>query len=309
MIVVFGSVNLDLVARVERLPRPGETLAGNAFAMLPGGKGANQALAARRAGADVRLVATVGEDAFAAPALAQLEADGVDLGALRRVATPTGVALINVDAQGENAITVIAGANGCAQAQAIADELLHGGTTLLLQLEVPLDEVIAAAARARAHGARTMLNAAPIQALPDALLATLDVLVVNEHEAAALAATLGMPAAPGDFADAFHRRSGCATVVTLGGEGALAVADGRQLAVPAPTVKVVDTTGAGDAFCGALAGALDRGAAWPRALAEGVAGGALACTAPGAQPALPRATAIAALADDVERSVVIHGAD
>jgi ribokinase len=309
MITVFGSVNLDLVARVERLPRPGETIAGRTFAMLPGGKGANQALAARRAGAEVKLIATVGDDAFAGPALAQLRADGVDLAALRRVATPTGVALIHVDAQGENAITVIAGANGLTEAAAIADDLLHTGTTLLLQLEVPLIEVLAAAVRARSRGARVVLNAAPIEALPEALLATLDVLVVNEHEAAALAVALALPATPDEFAAAFHQRSGCATVVTLGGEGAFAVADGRLLAVPAPTVKVIDSTGAGDAFCGALAAALDRGAAWPRALAEGIAGGALACTAPGAQPALPRAPAIAALAAEVERRVVVSVVD
>jgi ribokinase len=305
MITAFGSVNLDLVARVERLPRPGETLAGRTFAMLPGGKGANQALAARRAGAQVTLIATVGDDAFAAPALAQLEADGVDLAAVRRVASPTGVALIHVDAQGENAITVIAGANGLTKAAAIADDLLHAGTTLLLQLEVPLVEVIAAAARARSRGTRVVLNAAPIQVLPEALLATIDVLIVNEHEAAALAATLALPPTPDEFAAAFHRRFDCSTVVTLGGEGAFAVTDGRLLAVPAPTVKVIDSTGAGDAFCGALAAALDRGSAWPRALAEGIAGGALACTAPGAQPALPLAPAIAALAAEVERRVVI----
>ncbi|MBK6603781.1 MAG: ribokinase [Betaproteobacteria bacterium] len=304
MIIVFGSVNLDLVARVARLPQPGETLAGEAFAMLPGGKGANQALAAARAGGEVRLVAAVGDDAFAAPALARLAAGGVDLAGVRRVGAPTGVALIHVDGRGENAITVVAGANALADPAWLPDESLEAGTTLLLQLEVPLAAVVAAAARARTRGARVMLNAAPMQLLPQALVATLDVLLVNETEAAAMAGMLGAPATPDEFATAVHRKFGVATVVTLGGEGAFAAADGHLYAVPAPPVRVVDTTGAGDAFCGALAAALDRSATWPRALAEAIAAGSLACTASGAQPALPDAQAIAALAATVGGRVV-----
>ena len=305
MIVVFGSVNLDLVARVERLPRPGETLAGVSFAMLPGGKGANQALAARRAGADVTLVAAVGDDAFAAPALALLRADGVTVAAAPCAGTSTGIAMIHVDAAGENAITVVPGANGRLDAAALADDLLRRGVTLLLQLEVPMTAVVAAAARGKALGARVVLNAAPVQPLPEALFAALDVLIVNEHEARSLAAALGVAAAPGEFALAVHRRWGTAVVVTLGGDGALAAAEGRLLAVPAPAVDVVDTTGAGDAFCGALAAALDAGAPWPGALAAGIAAGSLACSGVGAQPALPRAAAIAALAAKIEAGIAI----
>lgn len=305
MIVVFGSVNIDLVARVARMPRPGETLAGETFAMLPGGKGANQALAARRAGAEVSLHAAVGSDAFAEPALAMLRSAGVDLCGVTRVDASTGVALIHVDARGENAITVISGANAAADPAQVPDRLLHAGSTLLLQLEVPIDAVGELAARACRQGARVMLNAAPAQPLPAALLDLLDVLVVNEHEAAALAQPLGMSPRPGEFAGEISGRHGCAAIVTLGGEGALAAVDGRIYAVPAARVQMVDSTGAGDAFCGALAAALDRGATWPRALAEGIAGGSLACLSPGAQPALPWAPAIAALAGEVERRVAI----
>lgn len=304
MIIVFGSVNLDLVARVARLPKPGETLAGEAFSMLPGGKGANQALAARRAGAEVTLHAAVGRDAFADPALAQLLAAGVALDGVRRVDAPTGVALIHVDARGENAITVVRGANAAADPALVPDALLHPGTVLLMQLEVPTEAVYALAARARARGARVMLNAAPAQSLPGALLDTLDVLIVNEHEAATLSQSLGVASTPDDFATDVFRRYGCATIVTLGGEGAFAAVDGRLYAAPAPQVQVVDSTGAGDAFCGALAAAQDRGASWPRALAEGIAAGALACQRSGAQPALPDAAEIAALATRVEASII-----
>ena len=165
MIVVFGSVNLDLVARVERLPREGETIAGTSFAALPGGKGANQALAARRAGASVSMAGAVGVDGFADTALRELVAAGVDLHAMRRVSMPTGVALIHVDAAGRNAITVIAGANAQAAPDDITDAALGPGTTLVLQLEVPLEAVATIAIRARQQGARVILNAAPAHPL------------------------------------------------------------------------------------------------------------------------------------------------
>jgi len=304
MIVVFGSINLDVVARVARLPRAGETVAGDALAVLPGGKGANQALAARRAGAAVAMAGAAGNDVFAAMALGELAAAGVDLAAVARVDAPTGMALIHVDAQGENSITVIPGANARADATAIPDAMLGPGSTLLLQLEVPIAAVAAVATRARRCGARVVLNAAPAHELPPALLGALHVLIVNELEAAALGRTLGTATGPEGFATAIHRRHHCATIVTLGAGGALAAADGDLLRVPAPSIGVLDTTGAGDAFTGALAAALDRGAAWPRALAEGVAAGSLACLAAGAQPALPSAAAIDELARAVEATVV-----
>jgi ribokinase len=303
MIVVFGSINLDLVARVGRLPREGETIAGTSFAALPGGKGANQALAARRAGATVSMAGAVGADGFAATALRELVEADVDVQAIRRVDMATGVALIHVDAAGRNAITVIAGANAQAAPEDVPDAALAPGTTLVLQLEVPLDTVEAIAIRARQHGARVVLNAAPAHPLPGHLFEALDVLIVNEHEAAAIAAAHAMPAAPEDFAAAFHRRNRCAVVVTLGAAGAIVAVDGAMLTVEAPKVRVIDTVGAGDALVGALAAALDRGADWTRAIAEGVAAGALACTVEGAQAALPDRGAIDALAAKVVAGV------
>jgi ribokinase len=267
VVIVFGSINLDLVARVPAIPAAGETLLGTSFVTSPGGKGANQALAARLGGARVAMVGAVGHDAFADAALANLAAAGVELTAVMRVADATGVALINVDAKGENAITVIPGANGHARARWIPDDALTPGTTLLMQLEVPLDEVAALAHRAKSRGARVVLNGAPAAILPDELLRDVDFLVVNEHEAAVCMGT----------------RAGTSVVRTLGARGATMEWQGHCCSAAPDSVAVVDTTGAGDALCGAFAAALDRGAAPPDALREGVQAGALACTHRGAQ--------------------------
>ena len=267
MVIVFGSINLDLVARVGSIPRPGETLLANAFATTPGGKGANQALAARLAGAQVSMAGAVGRDAFADAALANLARSGVDLRAVARVEEPTGVALINVDDAGENAITVVAGANARAGASQVADDWLVPGNTLLMQLEVPIEEVACLASRARSHGVRVVLNGAPAAPLPDALLADVDFIVVNEHEHAVC---LGARPAGG-------------VVLTLGARGAQLDWQGQRCHASPPAVDVVDTTGAGDALCGAFAAALDRGSPPADALREGVRAGALACTHAGAQ--------------------------
>jgi ribokinase len=283
MVVVFGSINLDLVARVVRIPAPGETVAGRTLATLPGGKGANQALAARAAGADVALFGAVGADAFAEAALANLRAAGVDLAGVANVAVPTGVALINVADDGENAITVTPGANGLARADAVPDACLSHGVTLLMQLEVPVAEVAALAARAHARGASVVLNAAPAVPLPEALLRDLDVLVVNETEAAAYAAAWRWPAAAEAFIAAATERFGLRVVITLGARGAVTSIAGAIEHLSPPDVAVVDTTGAGDAFAGALAAAFDRGADAREAVAAGVEAGARACTHAGAQ--------------------------
>ena len=280
MVVVFGSINLDLVARVPRIPAPGETLAGTAFDVAPGGKGANQAHAARHAGAQVVMYGATGNDSFAAAALVNLVAAGVEL-ELAHVAAPTGVALINVDDRGENAITVVAGANSLARSTQVPDARLCPSNTVLVQLEVPLAEIESLAARAHARGARVVLNAAPAASLPDALLRNVDVLVVNEHEAKLCAG--------GDYVDAaafiahMHKAFAVNCVVTLGARGAVAMDGGALVHVEPPAVTVVDSTGAGDAFTGALAAALDGGASTRDALMAGVQAGASCCTHRGAQ--------------------------
>lgn len=287
MVVVFGSINLDLVARVARIPAPGETLSGSTFATLPGGKGANQALAARRAGAEVALYGAVGRDSFASMALANLAAAGVRLDGVMPVETATGVALIHVDDRGENAITVIAGANAEARAAQVPDQLLGDGTTVLLQLEVPVTEIEALATRAQRAGARVVLNAAPAAHLPRALLTALDVLLVNEHEASFYASAWAAPADPIDFITYAREQFGIAVVITLGARGAVTIVDGQPVRSQPPAVDVIDSTGAGDTLVGTLGAALDRGASLPCALAEGVNAGALACTYHGAQSTSP----------------------
>jgi ribokinase len=290
VILVFGSLNADLLVPVPALPRPGETVLGDDYQLLPGGKGANQALAARRAGAVlVMLAGAVGADAFAEIALAPLRAAGVDVALVRQVAQPTGCALIIVgaagEARGENLIAVASGANRAAAASSVPDSLLARGTTLLCQMEVPAAENWALIRRARAAGARTMLNLAPTAPVPDDVLADIDVLVANRGEADAL----GM--APALFA----RRLRQAFIVTQGAAGSFALLrDGGQIAVPALPVEPVDTTGAGDTFVGVLASALNQSLDLTSALRRASAAAGLACLAHGAQSAMPDAAAIAA---------------
>jgi len=266
---VVGSVNLDLVARVPRLPAPGETLAAAGLRRVPGGKGANQALAARRLGADVTLVAAVGDDPAAAEALALLTRDGVRLDRLRHDADePTGHALITVDDAGETTIVVVAGANATLS---VAPEDVRGADAVLTVLEVP-DAAVADAAR-HATG-MVVLNAAPARALDPDLLRRVDLVVVNAGEYAAI-----------DGLDAAR-----AVAVTHGAEGAVLRRGGREVARAAPPpVTVVDGTAAGDAFTAALTVALLDGASDAAALHHACAAGALAVTRPGAQPSLPTA--------------------
>lgn len=266
-VVVLGSLNVDLVTRVERHPRPGETLLAEGLQRLAGGKGANQAVAAAAAGAPVVMVGAVGDDAGGAAYLERLRGLGVDVaGVAVRPGTPTGTALIAVDAAGENTILVVPGANGSVTADALDDLDLGPGDVLLLQLEVPHDTVAAAVRRAAERGARVVLNLAPYAALPDDVVALADPVVVNESEAAQLAAATTSP------------RS---LLVTLGADGAR-WGDLSLDAVAAPAV--VDTTGAGDAFCGALAAGLARGDDDTAALEEALRAGAAAVAHEGAQP-------------------------
>lgn len=268
-IVVAGSVNLDLVASGAPLPAPGQTVTGATFARHPGGKGANQALAARRLGADVALVARVGRDSMAEEALTLLRAGGVDLsGVTLDDAAATGVALVAVDAQGENQIIVAPGANATLTPPRLA---LPAGDALICQLELPVETVAYAAAQ---WSGFFCVNLAPALPVPDAVIARADLIVVNEGEAAyygrALDAARGLVA------------------VTRGGEGAVLIRNGETVAsaIP-PAVAVVDTVGAGDTFVAALAVALLEGQAPQAALRFACAAGACAVTRPGAQPSLP----------------------
>ena len=296
MIAVFGSINIDLVTRVERIAGPGETVIGGSYVAIPGGKGANQALAARRAGADVVLVGAVGRDGFAGEALALLRDAGVDLSAVAETDAPTGAAFIAVNEGGENAITVAAGANAAAKAAALGTLGLGPGDTVLLQREVPDAEGEAAALHARRRGARTVLNLAPSGLIPASYLAALDILVVNEHEAADLAFALGIPGDPPALAGHLRGAFGLGTlVVTLGAEGAIGWQDGVAHRASSPKVTAIDTTAAGDSFVGAFAAALDAGLGFPEALRRGTAAGSLACTAHGAQPSIPTRAVVDAL--------------
>ena len=292
MIIVFGSINVDFVTRVERIPQPGETVLGPSYAVIPGGKGANQALAARRAGSQVMLVGAVGQDPFADIALSLLHEDGVDLAHVARVAPPTGAAFISVDDHGENAIVVASGANA---------EVLAGQTdgldfstrdTLLLQREVPEAEAAKAAARMRQAGGRVVLNAAPAGPISPELLANLDVLVVNEHEVLVVGEALGLSGDPDAVARAIDNSHGVATIVTLGAQGAIGWTGGVRRSTPSLRITPVDTTAAGDTFCGAFAAALDQGFGFTTALARAAVAGSLACTISGAQPSIPWKSAI-----------------
>jgi len=280
MIVVFGSINLDLTFPLDALPGPGETRLGPTLRTGAGGKGANQALAARRDGAAVALAGAVGRDAFAAPALANLEASGIDLSRVARLDAPTGCAAICTDPAGRNQIAVAAGTNLLARASQVEDALLTPATLLLLQMECDPDETAALIRRARGNGARILLNLAPAAPLADDALRLVDLLIVNEHEAAWLGAA---------DAAALNRALGVGVIRTMGGAGAEYAIPGGAWHVSAPSVAAIDTTGAGDCFAGVLAAALDRGAPLPDAMRRACCAAALACTRPGAQDALPDA--------------------
>lgn len=278
-VCVVGSTNLDLVATAAVLPGPGETVLGHDYAEHPGGKGLNQAVAAARSGANTVFVSAIGDDDAGARLLGVMRAESIDTDHVAtRVGLPTGRALIGVSDAGENSIIVVPGANAT-----VAVDSLPTSTVVLAQLEVPLDTVARAFELARAAGATTVLNPAPAQPLPASLLALCDVVVPNEHEVELLGGV-----------DALFALGARAVVVTEGAKGATLHEAGRSVHIPPVPVDPIDTTGAGDTFCGSLCARLAAGDDLVAALGRASAAAALSTTRAGAVPSIPTAAEVTA---------------
>jgi ribokinase len=299
-VIVVGSVNVDLVVRGERLPAPGATVTGGTFERHQGGKGGNQAVAAARLGRPTFLIAAVGDDAFGAEARASLEADGVEVAGLATITgAPTGVALIFVDAAGENLISVASGANHRLEPMMVADALDRlgslDGDVALISREIPAETVVAALEAARRAGATTILNPAPADGLAAADLHSVDVLTPNRGELVACAG-----ASANERTEVSARRLIAlgvtrAVVVTLGVDGALLVpVEGPAVHVPGHVVRAVDATGAGDTFSGALAAGLAEGRPIADAVRRATTAAALSTTVPGAREGMPTLAALEA---------------
>ncbi len=293
-ILVVGSINIDLVVRAPHFPAPGETIQGEELAILPGGKGANQAVAAARLGGKVRLLGRVGNDSFGSTLLASLEQNHVDASlVIRDEATATGSAVIVVDANGQNSIVVSPGANGKVRTADIPPAALGDARLLILQFEIPVETVLHSARLARQHGLCVLLDPAPAQSIPDELLANTDYLVPNETE---LSLLTGQPVLDLESTKAAaHRlleRGAKSIIVTLGENGALMVNRERSIHIPSFRIEAVDTTAAGDAFIGGLAISLLKGKSPEDSVRYACACGALAATKFGAQTSLPTAVEV-----------------
>ena len=286
MIVVFGSVNLDLIFSLPHLPAAGETVLGQDMSIEPGGKGANQAVAAARDGARVIFAGAVGSDALAEDALRLMRSTDMDISRIASAAVATGTAAICVDAQGRNLIAVASGANLCALHSQVEDALLGPRTTVLLQMEAPRADTEELIRRARKAECRIVLNLAPAAPLDEAALSSLDVLVVNEGEADFLAHQLRCASGAAAISE---RLGGVTVVITLGERGLQAQTADGAVALPAAPIDALDTTGAGDCFTGVLAAALDRGLPLRQALHRANVAAGLCCTRKGTQGSMPSA--------------------
>lgn len=297
-IAVVGSLNHDLTVHTPRHPKPGETVLGTSHYSSGGGKGANQAVAAARLGSAVAMIGAVGDDEHGQALLAALASDGIDLSGVGiRPTAPTGLAVITIDSDAENTIVVSPGANLTLTPADIAShaDVISGARVLLAQLEVPVETVMAAAELVTET---FCLNPAPAQTLPRELLNRVDVLIPNRSELADLAG-VDEPSTEDQVMAAVARLEFAgAVVVTLGADGALIVEDGIATTVPAPRVEAVDPTGAGDAFCGALAHGLARGSDLETSTRRAVVAGAIASTRNGAQPSMPAAEQLEALLEN-----------
>ena len=299
-VVVVGSLNLDLVVALDRMPDPGETVFGSALEQHAGGKGLNQAVAAARLAVPVSMIGAVGTDSSGDWLLDVVAAEGIDGAGIARVDGVSGTALIEVDAHGANRIVVVPGANAHVTPEHVTACLadITDAGIVLTQAEVPTPAVMAAMRAGRAAGARTILNPAPARELPDELLALVDYVIPNEHEAALLTGMETETALDATQAarDLVRRGAGCA-IVTRGSRGSVWATAESTGSCGAFSVTTVDTVAAGDAFCGGFAAALSQGCSITEALRWGSAAGALAATRSGAVPSLPDRTAVEALVD------------
>ena len=290
-VVVVGSTNTDMVVKAARIPEPGETILGGRFLMNPGGKGANQAVAAARLGGEVAFVAKVGDDLFGREAKALFAKEGIRTDyVLTDAEEPSGVALIMVDAKGENCISVASGANGTLSAAdiAVARGAIENAGVLLMQLETPVETVLCAAQWAAAKGVPVILNPAPACELPDALLACLSLITPNETEAELLTGVkVTSEATAARAAEALCAKGVRRVVITLGAKGAFVYADGQGTRVPAVKVAAIDTTAAGDVFNGALAVALTEDRPLAEAVSFAAQAAAISVTRMGAQASAP----------------------
>lgn len=288
MLTVFGSIIVDNIFSVPVLPRPGETVLADSLFTGPGGKGANQAVAAAKAGGSVAMVGSIGSDAMARVSMDAFEAAGVDTSGVEVREGPTGSAAVQVDNSGANQISVAPAANRLTRAAQIDETCWRNTSTLLMQMEIPFAEIEAAIFEARRRGIRSLLNLAPAAALGIEALKALDILIANEVELEMLAGILGTG---GDnhtaMAEEAAEALGHSVLVTLGERGAVLASVGDTISVPARAIDPVDTTGAGDAFCGVLATGLDEGHSPKEALMRGCIAGSLACLKTGAQESQP----------------------
>lgn len=288
MIITFGSINLDITFPLDHMPQPGETVLGKTFLMNPGGKGANQALSASKAGAETAMVGKVGDDSFAPEALALLKENNVDLTAIRTSQLPTGCASIWVDSSGENSIAVASGANFDVKHEQVPDAWLNSDNWLLLQMETPAEENWKLARRAKKLGCNVILNVAPAAFVPHDILSEIDILIVNEGEARAIAESLEMGEGnitrlPRRFAETF----GHECILTMGGAGSLYYGPNGGWSTPAMPIAPIDTTAAGDTFVGFMGACLSQGKPIEEALRLATVAAGKCCLTAGAQASIP----------------------
>ena len=299
MLLVFGSLNADMLFKVESLPRPGETVLCPGYELAAGGKGANQAAAAAKAGADVHMIGHLGADSFGEFTREVMVRAGVNCDGVKTSGQATAIAVIGVDRSAENQIIVASGANLDTRADQVSSNLFGSDVTVLCQNEIRHDATFDFLKRAHAGGARTILNLAPAAMLEPGLADPIDILVVNEIEAAM---AVGQEAIGDDalaFAIDLSRKLDLTAVITLGASGAVAAGPDGHFRVDSLVIEPVDTTGAGDTFVGVLAAALDQGENLPSALQKASVSAGLACTGLGAQTSQPSATDIQARLDEV----------